>query len=289
MQAVAAELLDEWAPKGEFDFAEFAANFPIAVMFRLIGASPEAIPRIQSSLEVQGSSYSLQPEKMPEIEESYQLLWDFVDGLIQERGSKGGHDDLLDDLIAANTSGRLNDVELRQMLIFLFGAGYDTSKNQLTLIMRQMLDRPDIWQRCAEDRPFCDKVVEEGLRFASPSTSYRSVRQEFDFRDVRFPVGTMLFFPLSIAAQDGNHISHPEQFDPDRNQVNRNLAFGRGMHMCLGQFMARAQLEEGLHVMAQRLIRPRLAGQVTWRPFPGVWGIRTLPIEFQPAMTPVAA
>src|SRR5205807_5457447 len=66
------------------------------------------------------------------VEACYQQLWDFVDGLIGERGPGGGRDDLLDDLISANTAGRLSDVELRQMLIFLFGAGYDTSKNQLT-------------------------------------------------------------------------------------------------------------------------------------------------------------
>jgi cytochrome P450 len=53
--------------------------------------------------------------------------------------------------------------------------------------------------------------------------------------------------------------------------------------MCLGQFIARAQLEEGLHLIAQRITKPRSRGPVGWRPFPGVWGIRGLPIEFEPA------
>ena len=63
------------------------------------------------------------------------------------------------------------------------------------------------------------------------------------------------------------------------------MAFGRGMHLCLGQFIARAQLEEGLHLIAQRLTQPRLTGTPGHRPFPGVWGFRGLPIEFTP--TPV--
>jgi cytochrome P450 len=283
MRAVVSDLLDEWVPKGGFDFADFAANFPVAVMFRLIGADPVAIPSIRHALEVHGSSYSLIPEMMPEVEACYQLLWRFVDGLIRERGPGGGHDDLLDDLIAANTAGRLSDVELRQMLIFLFGAGYDTSKNQLTLIMWQMLEHQDIWARCAEDRAYCDKVVEEGFRFASPSNVYRTTTQEFDYRGVRFPKGVMLFFPAAIAAQDPDHIPDPAVFDPERAHANRHLAFGRGMHICLGQFMARAQIEEGVHQMAQRILRPRLAGEITWRPFPGVWGIKSLPIAFDPA------
>jgi cytochrome P450 len=283
MRSVVADLLDVWAPKGAFDFAEFAANFPVAVMFRLIGADPQLIPSIRSSLEMQGLSYSLNPAMMPEVEASYQHLWNFVDGLIRARGTAGGHDDLLEDLIAANTSGVLNDVELRQMLIFLFGAGYDTSKNQLTLIMRQMLDHPEIWTRCAEDRPYCDKVVEEGFRYASPSNTYRSVTRDFEYRGVRFPAGTMLFFTATVAGQDANYFPHPEVFDPDRTHKNRHLAFGRGMHICLGQFLARAQIEEGVHLIAQRITHPRLAGAVTWRPFPGVWGIKSLPIAFEPA------
>jgi cytochrome P450 len=52
------------------------------------------------------------------------------------------------------------------------------------------------------------------------------------------------------------------------------------MHICLGQFLALANVEEGVHVIAQRIVNPRLAGEVAWRPFPGVWGIKSLPIAF---------
>lgn len=285
MREVVADLLDEWAPKGAFDFADFASNFPIRVMFGLIGADPSALPSIQHSLEVQGSSFGLDPTRMEEIETAYQVLWNFVDGLIAERGPGGGHDDLLDDLIAANTSGALSDVELRQMLVFLFGAGYDTSKNLLTLIMRSMLDDLPTWARCAVDRPFCDKVVEEGLRHSSPSNPYRLVVEPFEYREVGFAQGDLIVFPLSISGRDEAAFPHAMAFDPERAPVqgNRHLAFGRGMHMCLGQYLARAQIEEGLHQIAQRLTNPRLAGEIAWRPWPGVWGLKTLPIAFDPA------
>jgi cytochrome P450 len=81
----------------------------------------------------------------------------------------------------------------------------------------------------------------------------------------------------------------PDRFDPDRAQVNRHLAFGRGMHICLGQYIARAQIEEGFHLIAQRLRNPRLAGDYGFRPFPGVWGLRGLPIAFEPAPARMAA
>lgn len=282
MRSVVSALLDEWAPKGAFDFTDFAAHFPIRVMFGLIGASPDLLPGIQASLDVHGSSYSLESWRMPIIEEAYQVLWSFVDKLIVDRGPNAGKGDLLDDLISANTSGALNDEELRIMLIFLFGAGYDTSKNLLTLLMHSMLGAPHVWARCAEDRPYCDKVVEEQLRLASPSNIYRQVTEDFEYRGVVFPKDSMLVLPLTIAGRDPSVFRNPTAFDPDRTDTDRHLAFGRGMHICLGQFVARAQVEEGVHLIAQRVTHPRLAGEVSWRPFPGVWGIRTLPITFDP-------
>jgi len=283
MRSVISDLLDEWAPKGAFDFAEFAANFPIRVMFGLIGASSELLPGIRESLEIQGSSYSLEVEKMPIIENAMNKLWSFVEQVVAERGPGGDRGDLLDDLIAINQSGVLNDEELQIMLIFLFAAGYDTSKNLLTMLMHSMLGNPDVWERCAEDRDYCDKVVKEQLRFGSPSNVYRLVTSEFEYRGVRFPENTNLFLPISVSGHDPDAFETPDVFDPEHNAGDRNLAFGRGIHLCLGQFLAQAQVEEGIHQIAQRITKPRLTGKVASRPFLGVWGIRSLPITFDPA------
>ena len=284
MRAMVARLLDEWAPKGKFDFAEFAANFPIRVMCGIIGASPEVVPRLRHSLEMQGLSYSMDPTLLPEMEKAFEVLWTFADELIVARIAERRREsrDLLDALIAASTEGRLNDYELRNLLVFLFAAGYDTSKNMLTLVMHVMLRYPEQWQRCAEDLEYCRKVVEETLRYHSSANVPRNVVEPFVYRDVLFPRDTFLFFPLTLAGRDPEAFPEPLQFDPERVHTNRHMAFGRGRHLCLGMYLARAQLEEGMHLIAQRLTKPRLAGNVTWRPFPGVWGIRSLPIEFEP-------
>ena len=283
MRATVSALLDEWAPKGALDFAQFAANFPVRVMFGLIGADPAKLPPILSAMEVQGSSFNMIVDDMPKIEESYQVLWRFVDELIAERGPHAAKGDLLDDLIEANTNGTLNDKELRQMLIFLFAAGYDTSKNLLTLLMHSMIQNPAIWQRCAEDVDYCRKVVKEQLRHTSPSNTYRVVTNEFEYRGVSFPAGTMLIFPLGISGRDDRVFANPMKFDPERAGRAGTIAFGRGMHICLGQFLAQANVEEGTHLIAQRLTKPRLTGKPEWRTFAGVWGIKSLPIEFDPA------
>lgn len=299
MRNTVSKLLDEWAPKGAFDFAEFAANFPIRVMCEVIGASPDVVPKIREYLEVQGLSFSMDPEVLPASDLAITALMDFVDKLVIERKEaqqtvfpktvdkkpENGADvtGLLDELIAANTSGQLSDYELRNLMVFLFAAGYDTSKNMLTLIMHVMLTRPEEWRRCAEDVSYCTRVMEETLRFHSVSNVPRTVVKGFSYRDVFFPVGTSLQFILTLSGRDGGTFDNPDQFLPERADAHRHLAFGRGRHICLGQYLARAQIEEGLHLIAQRLKNPRLAGEVTWRPFIGVWGIKTLPIIFDPA------
>jgi cytochrome P450 len=284
MRKVVSSLLDEWVPKGRFDFAEFASHFPVRVMFGLIGASTEALPGIRKALETQGLSASLDKSLMPALEEAYRDLWAFVDKLVIERQRDGGgdEDEVLNRLLASRKAGDLDDAELRNMLIFLFAAGYDTSKNMLTLIMHVMLRYPDYWQRCAEDRAFCDKIVEEVFRYHSVSNIYRSAREDIHYRDVVIPAGTILMLTLTVASRDPSAFPAADEFDPERKGPNRHMAFGRGIHICLGQHVARAQIQEGLHLIAPRLRNPRLAGQVTWRPFPGVWGIRSLPIEFTP-------
>ena len=280
MRETISAILDEWAPKRAFDFAELASNFPVRVMFALLGVPTDQLAEIKHFLEIHGESFNLEVEKMGIIEEGYQTLWRFVDGVIADRGPDGGSGDLLDTMIAANGAGRLSDVELRQLLILIFAAGYDTTKNLMILLMTSLLANPDIYRRCADDFGYVKKVVKEQLRFLTPSNTMRIVTETFDYQGVTIPAGTMLIFPLSISGRDGDVFANPHVFDPERAEKIPGQGFGRGMHMCIGQFLATANVEEGLHQIAKRIVNPRLTGPVNWKLFPGVWGITTLPIAF---------
>jgi cytochrome P450 len=185
-------------------------------------------------------------------------------------------------MIAASTSGQITEKELRQMLILMFAAGYDTTKNLLILLMHSMLLNPAVYRRCGEDFDYARRVVKEQLRFATPSNTMRMVEDTFTYADVTIPKGTMLFFPLTLSGHDPAIFSNPDSFDPVRPEKSPSQAFGRGMHMCLGQFLATANVEEGIHQIAKRIINPQLAGDVKWKLFPGVWGITALPIVFDP-------
>ena len=285
IQKVVLALLDEWAPKGRFDFESFASRFPVAVMFSLIGVPLARIPEVKDWLEIVGQSFSLDRRIFPKIRQGFDDLWDFVDGVVKERKARShpGVSDLLDALIAAESEGTVDATELRDLLLFLFVAGYDTSKNQLAHIMNLMLDRPAEWLRCASDRPYCDKVVDEALRHSGVATSYRNVAHDVEYRGVTLPAGTMLIFPMGVVCRYSGPFENGLVFDPERPNANRHTAFSRGMHSCLGMFLARLQIGEGLHLIAQQLKNPRRDGELVWRLFPGVWGPKHLPIAFDTA------
>jgi len=289
MRKVVAELLDEWAPKGQCDFEEFASYFPVSVLCAMVGAPAGDIPHLRASLEALGLGFSLNRNHLPALQEAIGVLDHFVQKLVRERRASGrpdGESDLLDLLLEVSGDGQLTEREVYDMLIFLFVAGYDTSKNVLTYTMHLLLERPEIYQRCAADSEYCQQAIEEALRYFSPSTVFRMPMRDIVYEGVLIPKDTMLFFPLSIAGRDPA-IEEANAYIPGRvvTGENRHVAFGRGMHICMGQFIARAQLEEGLHQITRRMRNPRRMGAPGWRPFPGVWGIQGLPISFD-AETP---
>jgi cytochrome P450 len=288
MRARIRLLLDDWAPKGKIDFEEFASYFPISNMFALVGAPVDELPLVRESLETLGLALAMDKTKLPQINAAFLRVEDLVRRLILQRRAepdRGKTDDLLDLVVTSADRGDVAERQLIDLLIFFFIAGYDTSKNVLTYTMWALLDRPDIYQRCAHDYEYCAKVVEEGLRYFNPGSVPRITARDIVYRDVLLPKGTMVWFNVNIAGRDPDVFDDPDTFDPGRRVTpnQRHVAFSLGKHMCLGQYIARAQLQEGLHQIPQRMRNPRLAGKFGWRPYPGTWGLKGLPIEFTPA------
>ncbi len=286
MRDVMAELLDEWAPKGSFDFEEFSSWYPIKVICRMVGAPDEAIPELRSSLEALGRSVSMDLSVLEAMQKGTETCYAFGARLIEEREAvhkPGDDNDLLDVLLDCNAEGDLSKDEMVNLLTFLLTAGYDTSKNIMTMLMYDMIQHPDIYARCANEPDLCTKAVEEAMRLHSTNNMMRKVTADIAHRDVLIPAGTTLLFPWAIIGQDPAVADDSNAFNPERANKHKHMGFGLGGHMCLGQYIARAQIAEGFHLIAQRITRPTTTGPRNWRPFPGVWGMEGLPIVFEPA------
>lgn len=233
---------------------------------------------------MQGAGFSLNPDIVPDLDEALTFMWNFVDDLLTKRESNppvnDEDKDLLDQLIeATHVENGLSKEELYDLVVLLFGGGYDTSKNALGLIVHILLDRPDDWQRLASDEAFAKKVLNETLRMTNVISTYRIVKDDFVWKDVTIPKGTMLMFPIPLAGQDESVYRDAATFDPERMPEERPFPWGRGIHNCLGQFIARTQIEVALPLIAVRLPDLTRNGEPTWRPFPGIWGLKTLPVR----------
>jgi len=287
MRETVTRLIDRWTVSDEIDFEEFSSHFPISIMFALVGAPLDAIADLRDDLEAIGLAHSLELERFPRIQEGMVRLERFVEGVIADRRAHPheGETDLLDILVRTGDEGNISARQLTDLIMFFFIAGYDTSKNVLTYTMWTLLDYPEIYERCAQDHEYCRKVVEEALRWFNPGTVARIPREDVEYRGVTLPKGQMIFFPLSVSGHDPKAFPDGERFDPDRtiNPATRQIAFGLGKHMCLGQYIARAMLQEAIHQVAQRMRHPKLAGEFAWRPFYGTWGLKGLPIRFERA------
>ncbi len=286
MRETVSKLLDQFALSGKMDFEFFASHFPISIMFSLVGAPHSDIAGMRDDLEAVGLAHSYEMDRFPRIQQAMVTLEEYVEDLIANRRadpSLGSPDDVLAVLIEVGDSGGISHRQLVDLIMFFFLAGYDTSKNVLTFTMYTLLDYPEIYERCAVDHDYCRKVIEEALRWFNPGTVARIVDQDFEYRGVLLPKDTMIFMPLSVSGRDSVAWADAQTFDPDRpiDPNRRHIAFGLGKHMCLGQYIARAMLQEAIHLIAQRVRHPRLAGEFGWRPFYGTWGLQGLPIEFE--------
>uniref|UniRef100_UPI00366B315C cytochrome P450 n=1 Tax=Paenibacillus abyssi TaxID=1340531 RepID=UPI00366B315C len=119
----------------------------------------------------------------------------------------------------------------------------------------------------------------------NPSSAFREATATSPIATCASRRARCCFFNLNVAGRDPALFEAPDAFEPDRPIAaeSRHVAFGLGKHMCLGQYIARAQLQEGIHLVARAMRSPSPDGAPGWRPFPGVWGIKGLPIAFTPA------
>ena len=157
------------------------------------------------ALENQLKSLTLDPAAKPLFMAGWDVLWDFADTLVTEREASGLHDEnsLLDDIIAAKQRGDLDATEARFMVLTVAVAGYDTSKNQLTTTMKLLLDRPDLYERCAEDLQFCRRITEESLRHSAIASPFREAAHDFTYDGHQFRKGDTIVMAPPLANRDG--------------------------------------------------------------------------------------
>lgn len=285
MREVINDLVDKVAPAGRADFAvDICEPYPIPIICELLGA-PKSDWQLFSRwandiLEV----FSLDmASKLDLIMRTQDELDAYTRELIAERRDKPA-DDLLTDLIAMEEAGdRLSTDELVMMVNAVIVGGTDTTRNQLGCAVSLFAEHPDQWALLAEQPDLAPRAVEETMRyFGAVRGTARFASVDIEYRDVLFPAGTFMSVGLVEANRDPNVFSEPHTFDITAHKGDQpQLTFGSGIHYCLGQALARAELQEALPLLARRMPNLRLDGPTTWKPEGvGIFGPAHMPVTF---------
>ena len=219
-------------------------------------------------------------EHREEVERACEELYAYLDRLVAAKRAAPG-DDLLSTLIAARDGeDRLDDAELRNLVLNVLVGGVDTTQSQLAHALRLFADHPEQWELLGREPERAPNAVSEVIRVApvTPFTA-RIVVEEISYRDVVFPEGTIIFICAHAANRDpagGGAV-----FDITREDAGkRALTFGAGVHYCLGANLARAELGEGLAYLAPRAPGLELTGEPGYDSVHGVYGLTELPIRW---------
>jgi cytochrome P450 len=266
-------LLDRIAERGRFDVvSDLAYPLPVAVICRLLGVPLEDEPGFShaSALLAQALDpfFTITGEPSQGMEERIQAgqwLREYLHELIGQRRSQPG-DDLMSRLIAVEESGdQLTEDEIVSTCSLLLIAGHETTVNLIANAILAMLRHPRQWAALGADADRAQVVIEETLRYDPPvQLVARIAADDMTIGDTTVVKGDSMMLLLAAAQHDPAEYERPETFDPDRNGF-RHLAFGRGLHYCLGAPLARLEAAVALSAVTARFPDARVDGEPAYK------------------------
>lgn len=286
IQAMADELVDAVIARGEMDLIdEYAFPLPIVVICEMLG-----IPAADRQQFRIWSNAFLAPTFTEEAwQETLRLMTDFTEYLrafFAERRQRP-QDDLVSALIRAEAEGeQLSEDELFSMVILLIVAGHETTVNLIGNGMRSLLLHPQQLAQLRENPALIDTAVEELLRYDGPveRSTTRFAAEDVELNGQLIRRSQAVEVVLSSANRDECQHARADTLDITR-QPNRHLAFGMGIHYCVGAPLARMEGAIAINTLIQRLPGLRLAAPahtLEWGTVPLLRGMRHMPIAWGP-------
>jgi cytochrome P450 len=280
IRALVNELIDGFADDGEIDFVtRFSLPFPSQVFLALFGLPMDDLPMFLGMKDgvIRPDKVAGQPLGHPETEALQQRtadsIYEFFDGVIAARGATRS-DDLLSAFLDAEVDGdRLTHEELLDICFLFLIAGLDTVTASLDCIFTRLAEHPDERRRLVDDPEAVPSIVEELLRWETPVMGgARVATRDAEIDGFAVRAGEQVMVLYAAANVDAAEFPNPMELDWDR-EANRHLAFGGGIHRCLGSHLARIELRVALTEWHRRIPDYSVApgADLTFTP-----GIRTL-------------
>ncbi|MEY9995412.1 cytochrome P450 [Streptomyces sp. V4I8] len=280
IQQITDELLDAMLPRGRADLVDsFAYPLPITVICELLG-----VPEIDRTEFRKLSTEAVAPTSAESEYDAFVRLAAYLTELIEDKRRTGPSADLLGDLIrtTAEDGDRLSPEELRGMAFILLIAGHETTVNLITNAVHALLTHPDQLAALRADMTLIDGAIEEALRYEGPveNATFRFAAEPLEIAGVPIARGEAVMIGLTAADRDGARFPAPDRFDIHRD-ARGHLAFGHGIHYCLGAPLARLEARTAIRSLLERTPGLALDGAPgEWLPGPLMRGVRSLPVRW---------
>jgi cytochrome P450 len=293
VRQIVNDLLDGWGQRTSIEFvAEFAVPLPVKAIATMLGVPEERYPDVKrwSDAFIAGIGTIQTTEERVVSERTVNEFQHFFAAELERRRAQST-DDLLTQLLHARidepgVDPRPLDVpEILSILSQLMTAGNETTTKLLSEAMRLLGEQPGEWRALRNDPTRADRVVEEALRLSSPTQGmFRRVRRDTELGGVTLPKGSMLIVVFGAANRDTDVFGDDaESFVPDRANAREHLAFGKGVHFCLGAALTRLEARVALEELARRVPAFELADENDFAYFPSILlrGLRSLHLQLQ--------
>ncbi|OME92183.1 MULTISPECIES: cytochrome P450 family protein [Paenibacillus] len=282
IQEIADNLLDAVSSKETIDLIdEYAFKLPIIVISEILGVPTEDQDkfRIWSNSIIGASNQEMNEQVVQHMNEFIAYLKDWFAKVREQPG-----DDMISQLVIAENQGdRLSEQELYGVVTLMIIAGHETTVNLIGNGVLALLEHPEQRKLLQEQPQLIHGAIEEMLRYNGPvefSTS-RWAAEDMDFHGVHMKKGDLVVIALNSANRDASQFEDPDIFDITREK-SQHLAFGKGIHLCLGAPLARLEGEIAINTLLHRYPNFELQrdiGELEWRPGMIVRGVKEIPIS----------
>jgi cytochrome P450 len=262
----------------------FAYPLPVTVISDMLG-----IPAEDRETVEQWVILRLDSRDPAAMEQTRKALGAFSSYLVDlfKRKRRAPTDDMISQMIHAQEDGdKLSEEELLSMTYLLYMAGHITTVNLIGNGVAALLTHPEQLARFKADPGLARGVVEETLRYWGPIDYFGAVRtatEDIKIGEVPIPKGAHVTVGLGSANRDPERFANPDMYDISREDAHRHIAFGRGIHLCLGAPLARIEGQIAFETLFRRLPELRLAApaeELRWSGAVGMRGFRELPVLF---------
>ena len=300
VRSTSVALIDSWIDRGRIEFVEsFAVPLPVRVIAHALNVPDDRLADFKrwSDDSIAGIGTNIGIDARVAAERGVNEFQRYFAEQIERRRTEP-RDDLLTNLLQARIDDDDADVvdkrpldmpEMLSIVQQLLVAGNETTTKMLTEMMRLLGENPDEWRRLKDDPSRVDRVVEETLRLSTPTQGmWRIVTRDVELGGVHIPAGSRLVVVYSAANRDPSVFPAPDAFDPDRPELREHLAFGKGIHYCLGANLSRLEGKVALEEILRRVESFSLSdtNRFDYHPSFMLRGLTRLEIELTPATQP---